>query len=425
MKPIHFIYLFIFLFAIVGYPAAYLFDREGMFYYFVRNVDSGYLGIAYFWTVVSFLLIALLNVVLGSHRRFDMFMRRKTEDGWIKPDLLWIVVFTASVMMNLLFFVKMDFSLPLLNLPENVTELLLKRIDVKERLNPVLFSLSATVLGPLSLILALFFIRSRRKAKIALSVVNFLIIGTFSLAKSSFIIGVVIVIASYSFIRPLSYSKMIKLGVLFIALLLPMFFLTKSKEAGHVQGQAIAEIVTARIIYGQWAALPFFFEMFEKEPQTLKILLPPYLGDGSAWERNGEEVAPRKVMRAVTGYKVLEGTGAGVAVTYFIGEAYAVGGRLGVLFGCLLVSGQIWMMTYVFSRLRKTPLAIYAYSWLIYKICMGLITGLSAFVVSSFSVALFVLFLYVLFVEVGREVILAQRQLTARRRALAPAGEIG
>ena len=92
----------------------------------------------------------------------------------------------------------------------------------------------------------------------------------------------------------------------------------------------------ARVIYGQWAALPFFFEMFDKDRQSVVVLAPPYFGDGNAWERDGVEVPPRKVMRAVTGYRVLEGTGSGVAVTYFIGEAFAVAGRAGIVFGLFL-----------------------------------------------------------------------------------------
>ena len=70
---------------------------------------------------------------------------------------------------------------------------------------------------------------------------NFLVIGTFSLAKSAFIIGVVVVILAYSFIKPMSKGTLIKLGVLFIILLIPMFVITKSKHAPHVQGQALTE----------------------------------------------------------------------------------------------------------------------------------------------------------------------------------------
>ena len=377
-------------------------DQDGMLFYFVRHVDLAYLDVAYFWTLISALLLLVLNILFGSHKNFDVFMAKPTEKGRMNPILLWIVVVTCSALLNIYFFVKMDYSLPLLDLPENVTELLLRRIEVKERLNPILFNINATVLGPFSLILSLFFLPRYKRLAVLVSALNFLMIGTFSLAKSAFIIGVVVVVLAYSFVKPLRKRTLLKVGALFVILLVPMFIITKSKQAPHVQGQAVAEIVMARIIYGQWAALPFFFEMFENDKQSIALLAPPYFSDGSAWARNGEEVPPRKVMRAVTGYRVLEGTGSGVAVTYFIGEAFAVGGRAGILVGCFWVALQISIMTYLFRGLKKTPLTIYLYSWFIYKICMGLITGISAFILSSFTVILFATFLMTIFGQLGR-----------------------
>jgi len=376
------------VFAVVGYPLAHFFDSDGMFFYFTRHVESRYVNIAYFWTILSAVLLYILNVSAGSSRNLLSFVRKQSSNGIVSPALLWVCVITLSIALNAYFFVRMGYSLPLLNLPDNVTELLMRRIEVKERLNPVLFSLNATVLGPLSLILAIFFMEKRRQQVLIASAVNFLIVGSFSLAKSSFVIGVVIVFLAYSFVRPLRIRNVVKMGVLFFALLIPMFVITSSKQAPHVRGEALAEIVSARIFYGQWAALPYFFELFDRDTQPAAVLKPPYLSDGDAWSRNGIEVPARKVMRAVTGYQNLEGTGSGVAVTYFIGEAFAVGGRLGVILGCFLVGLEIWLLTFLFKSLGKTPLTIYLYSWFIYKICMGLITGLSSFVFSSFTIAL-------------------------------------
>ncbi|MEL7538061.1 MAG: hypothetical protein AAFZ58_06915 [Pseudomonadota bacterium] len=393
MKPFSFIYVFVFLFALAGYPIALLFDQDGMLFYFVRHLDQRYLGVAYVWTVLSAALLLALNVLFGSHRNFDKFMEKPRTAGRVDPDALWWVVFVVGCGLNALFFVLAGFELPLLNLPENVTELLLRRIELKEQLNPILFNLGATVLGPLALILSFFFVKHRRGLKIAASIASFVVLGTFSLAKSSFIVGVLILIFAYSFLRPLSIRSIMKVSGVFLIALLPMFILTNSKEAPHVRGEALAEIVMARIVYGQWAALPFFFEMFERDEQDVGLLTPPYLSDGDAWTRGGEEVPPRKVMRAVTGYRVLEGTGSGVAVTYFIGEAFAVAGESGIVLACVLVCGLIWMLTFVFKDVQKTPLTIYAYSWFLYKIGMGLITGFSAFVASSLTIAVVGLFL--------------------------------
>ena len=60
------------------------------------------------------------------------------------------------------------------------------------------------------------------------------------------------------------------------------------------------------------------------------------------------------------------------------------------------------MLTYLFRWLKKTPLTVYFYSWFIYKVCMGLITGMSAFVLSSFSLALLAAFLAVMFARLAR-----------------------
>ena len=174
MKPISFLYVFIFVFAILGYPVARTLDQDGMLFYFVRHIDLAYLDVAYFWTLVSALLLVGLNILLGSHRNFDIFMAKSIERGSVDPRLLWMCVIVASALLNIYFFVKMGYSLPLLDLPENVTELLLRRIEVKERLNPILFNLNATVLGPLSLILSLFFIPRYKRTKVLVFVREFL-----------------------------------------------------------------------------------------------------------------------------------------------------------------------------------------------------------------------------------------------------------
>jgi hypothetical protein len=68
------------------------------------------------------------------------------------------------------------------------------------------------------------------------------------------------------------------------------------------------------------------------------------------------------------------------------------------------VGVEIWMMTFVFKHLAKTPASVFLYSWFIYKICMGLVTGVSAFLVSSFTLTLFSLFTLVMLVRINRVV---------------------
>jgi hypothetical protein len=296
----------------------------------------------------------------------------------------------------------MGYSLPLLDLPSDVTGILLRRIEVEQRIGSVLFNFNAAFLGPLSVFLSLFFVDRNRRLKVIVTCANFLVIGTFSIAKSSFILGLIVVMLTYSFVRPLSKGRLVKFGVLALALVMPMFIVTRANQDSGDTGELVARVAVARVIYGQWAALPYFFEMFEKEPQPIRVLLPPYLSSGGAWERDGEEVPARKVMRAVTGYSFLEASGAGVAVTYFIGEAFAVGGNAGIILGCLLVCFEIWMMTFVFKHVAKTPESVFFYSWFIYKVCLGLITGISTFLISSFTLTLLGTFLIVLFMRLNR-----------------------
>ena len=178
-----------------------------------------------------------------------------------------------------------------------------------------------------------------------------------------------------------------------IAVLIPLFMASDSGRVSWAGDRGVLEIVGGRIFYGQWAGLPYFFEIYEKKNASLGTLKPSYLkaGAGGRWSYKGEESPARQAMRVVTGYTDLESAGVGVAVTFYIGEAYAVWGRTGVVLASFFVSLQLYLVTLVFSSWPRTLWTMFLYSWFTYKMALGIITGFSAFLFSTSTYLLFVL----------------------------------
>lgn len=398
MKPLTLVFLFVFIFALLGLPIAYLVDTEGLFFVLTRRVEESYIFTAYLWTVISFCLLLLLLEFLTVRKNFDQFLHKPISPSvFVSTDRLWFYTLLISLALTGLMFIRAGFSIPLLEASDNPTLYLIQRKTFKENISPVLFNANALGVGVFNLSLALFFAEKNRKTKILTSILNYLLLASFSLAKSSFGTGILILLLYYAFLKPIPIKKLARVGVVFFALIVPMFMIAKVDKTSWTDGKGIATIIAGRIFYGQWTALPFFWEAYERRSAGFGTVLPGYLKSGDQrWEYRGEEAPARYVIHLTTGYRDLERAGVGVAVTYFIGEAFALAGYMGVFLACLLVACEFWMLSFSFRYFKKTPITIFLYSWFLYKFTIGLITGISAFLLTSTTVLLFFVFIMVL-----------------------------
>jgi len=397
------------VFALLGVPFAYLLDNEGIMFALISRVEERYVLEAYAWTCGAFLIVVVTAIGLGAHRNQNSFLSKpmpvKSQRYY---NWAWLSILALSLIGSSVLFVSAGFSIPLLELASNPVNYLLQRTEARASINQNLLNINLLFFCPLSVCIAVFFLEKRRPLKIAISIVNILLVMGFSLAKSPMAMAFFIIVIFYSCMKRINLMKLARYGTLLIAMMIPLFMAADIGRTGWGANRNVVELVGGRIFYGQWSGLPYYFNIYEKKRAPLGTLLPPYLrtGEGGRWSYKGEESPARQAIRGSTGYKDLEGAGVGVAVTFFIGEAYAVWGHAGMVVASLVVGLQIYLVTLIFRAWPRTVWSMFLYSWFVYKIGIGMITGFSAFLFGSAAYVLFFLLIVTLLTDAHRRPLL-------------------
>ncbi|MEM8981966.1 MAG: O-antigen polymerase [Pseudomonadota bacterium] len=407
MKPLWFIWCVVGVFAIAGFPVAALIDQDGIFHALTARVAPRFVNLAYLWTCISFAIVLIVAMLCRAHRNHDKFLSKplpQQRKGYYFHA--WLLLTGSSLLVSTYLFIATGFRLPLLNLLADPTSYLLLRTEARANISQTLLNINLVFLCPLSICLAAFFIERGRFLKVLIAIVNTLLAASFSLAKSPIAMALLVVIVFYAFLRPIPIFKLGRYGFLMLAVMIPLFMASGSGREDWSGERSVVEILGGRIFYGQWAGLPYFFKIFEKDRVSIGTLQPRYLrsGEGGSWSHRGEELPARQAMREITGYRDLESAGVGVAVTYFIGEAYAVWGEFGIVLASVLVGLQIALLASVFARLPRTVWTMFLYAWFIYKMTMGMITGASAFLFSATTYLLLLIALITYLTHVAREI---------------------
>jgi hypothetical protein len=154
---------------------------------------------------------------------------------------------------------------------------------------------------------------------------------------------------------------------------------------------SLVEELFVRVVDGQWLGLPLYLWYFQQDRQSLTSVMHPFVRDlfGLAQEDTPGRVLMRFVLPAAA-----ESGGAGVIPTYFIGEAYALGGWLFVAFSVLYVALLIYITAFSFRSLPKTIVTCLLYGLSCYKIGNGIVSGISAFMVSGTTILILFCFLW-------------------------------
>lgn len=384
-----FVVLGVVLFALnaVGAPIGLYVDRDG-FQQYMRGLRDQEVMRAYLWTVYACLASGALYFLLGIHRQVREYQERPmsayTEEGYRS---FWFMTFVGGIIASGLLFVQAGFRVPLLDaLGADYYTFSVLRTEYTQAINQVFFNVTLYWLVTANIVVAWFHMRGDHVAYRALSVALLFVVGTFTLARSPLALAFMIVL-NY---RLLSWKVPWRPLLTAVASMLVVMYAVHAVAGTPGGHKSMTHYLGSRIFYGQWASVPYYFSMFERHPAPLSAVLPPFLQDGP---EGGLETTPaRMVMRTIAPGAIEEG-GAGVASGFFIGEAYAVAGELGVLLAPVLVMGQVWLIVRCFQSLGKTTLNMFLFSWFLFKVLMGMIVGFSAFLFSSLQ-AMVVLLLY-------------------------------
>jgi hypothetical protein len=391
----------IFLIDVIGVPLAFL--RGGVLrqrlFNFVRYGHAEDILYAYGWTLYGVLALVALSLVLGTVGAMKRYQRRPLELPapqvvatwwWWITGFGWIAVFVM--------FVQAGFTVPWLQVRGanflDYADSSVMRSYFERRISPVLFNFNLLVFAAGSVILAFFCLRRRTFFHRFAALLLFAASASFSLAKSQLAAALFVILLFVSTTRRLRPTTVLAVGLVLFVCILPFYFLlayaTTVTEAVDQLG--------ARVIYGQWAGLPYYFMLFDQKPQSAVSALPPYVQRifGVSAESPG-----RKVMLFQEPQAAMTGV-AGNVPTFYVGEAFAIGGVIGALLAPMVVAFEAWLLIACFGRLPKTPFTVLLFSWFMYKLTIGIADGFSAFLLSSFTVGLVLLAMVVVAREGAR-----------------------
>jgi hypothetical protein len=366
---------------VIGVPIGYCCDDMGVFKLFARGLSDAVILEAYRWTLYACVALVGLYHLLGIAKQVKAYQRRPMLDlSQARYRRLWNWSFVGTLLSILVMFVQAGFTVPLAQTTGlDYLEYALYRTEVATSVNQTLFNAALYLVATPNLVLAWFCLTDHKWRYRILSTAALIAVGAFTLARSPVALAGLIVMNFIILAKPASPKLLFWAGTVSLVVLLGTHLIT-GDPAGYV---SIYWYLAARVIYGEWMGLPYFFVMFRDHPAPFASLLPPNF---QALIGQQHDAPARLVMAAIVPEAVAEGS-AGVASSFFIGDAYALAGNLGIVIAPLLVMLQLWAMVWCFRSLPKSPLTVFLFAWFLFRMLMGLLSGFSAFVLSGLQFA--------------------------------------
>jgi hypothetical protein len=211
-----------------------------------------------------------------------------------------------------------------------------------------------------------------------LSVLLYVALGIFPLEKGPLAVSIVSFVFFRLLWKPVTRRQSWQLagfGALFLTVVIGMSYATKYVSTPQQAGEKLF----GRLVYGTISDLPYYFEVFETERHPATTILPPYVRrfvDGMQ-----EPPASRRVVEYSQPGRVRAGY-AGVANSFYVGEAYAVGGYPLVMLSPFLVMLNLLLVTRLFRSVQKNLLTTYGQSLILFVFFVYQFAGIGGFVFS-------------------------------------------
>jgi hypothetical protein len=388
ISPLTVLFAEIFFLAITGGTLIIIFYPEGMGYIYY---DKGYPFISYLSILYASLVLGAISFGFSLQKRLLAYATRNCLTPSTSIFLLcWCFTFFSAFGCFMLVFVQSGMEHPMISAlrSENVFQIATIRSDITKAIDMGVYNLGLLFLLPLNLIISVFLLR-----KILLSIASFILLfllGTFTLAKAPLAYVLIFVLIFRTVYSPLYLRGAISYLSLIILSLILLFVCTGYAVFNI---QSVVKNIGDRILYGQILDLPYYFEVFSKDKVGLKSLMPPYIvGDQKSPARIVAEYSVKKrfLCKPLDNKEeeAVYARVAGVANTFFTGEAFAWAGYLGVILSPFIIMAHVAFFIYLFGKVRKTWFSVYLFSFFLYKVCIGIIGGISYFIFSSIHIVL-------------------------------------
>ncbi len=385
----------VFLKSLLSYPIRMIL-QSGL-YDRIEDTVGGpeYMTMSYIITVSCFIAIVLLYRFLPT-RKYTLQFQRKSFILYPQRHYVTVWYFlTAIILINCsILFWQAGGVLPLLQgYTLDASSYLIYRAEVTKSINMSLANFTLQLLVTTNIFISFICIRKISIFYRVASVLLLLLAGTFSLDRSFFPVAILILMLIYILYKPISLRHVPR-RIIFIFLLMivsSILLVIYSTKATYTL--LALQMFFDRQVHGQWLGMPLYLYFYNDYHITSLTFLHPYIL--SVLNINVPSTPGRELMEYFYTAEVLQGS-AGNMPTFFIGEAYAVAGYLGIILSVLYVSILLLVLAYLFKRMRKTYISCCLYGWMAYKVSSGLTNGVSALLVSSFSFIMLCMIIWII-----------------------------
>jgi hypothetical protein len=353
---------------------------------------------AYRWTLYGTLALLILTWALGLFRQVRHYQQRSFE---VPPAPVarrwWWISFVLGFSCATVMFVQAGFELPMLRAAlsdlMDVTESSLLRAHYASLINDSLYNINLLLVMTFNVAVAFFCLRRNFWQRVA-SVALFVVSANFSLAKSQIAAALFVLMLFIALSRRIRFRTVAIAAVVIVLCIVPFYLLF----AYSSNAEELVDAMRDRIIYGQWAGLPYYFALFRDHPFSPETFLPPYVQNviGVHLDSPG-----RRLMLFMEPEAAVEGI-AGNVPTFYLGEAFALGGIPAVVAAPFVVAVELWLVVFCFRLLPKNPFTTVLFSWFLYKFEVGVLGGFSVFMISGFTIVLAMLVGFVILREGAR-----------------------
>jgi len=403
INPVSLILLKIFIMGLVGISSAFFFDNLGPYFISIKNLnDRSFIFISFICTLYALVIMIFLYYIFDIKKIISSYSEKRII--LFKPETykyLWIITFVLCVLCFVYVYYQANWTHPclsVLSLDRHAVKLL--RSNVEHSVNMNIFNLGFKLFLPINLITSLFFLR--RKHWAIISFMLFVIMGTFTLKRASMVYVIIFVLFFEMLLSQIDLKTFLKYFFWGLFFIIGMYFIVKSVSFES----NIFIILFRRIVYGEIANLPNYFEIFSDNHLSFYHLLPPYVSNIFTGEVLPS--AAKIVMEHINPAAISAGT-AGSATTLFIGEAFAVWGYMGVVIFPVFIMISIIVIVNIFTRMKKNFIILLFFSFALTQIFSSVFSGIGRFIFSSIQIVLFLFFYCSIIYFLAKETTLIRR----------------
>ena len=163
-----------------------------------------------------------------------------------------------------------------------------------------------------------------------------------------------------------------------------MFYYTSNS----ISFKLVFDALTARLFLGEFASLPTYFEIFNGKSASVMTLIPPYI-------QGILGIETKSISRIAIEHLISQDKHGivGVANTMFVGSSYALMGKIGIILSPFVVFINYYIVTWLFSSLRKDLFSAFIFGYLLFRMSMNINSSIGYFIFSGVQIVLMLFFI--------------------------------